>query len=273
MARVRDPAKVPELSWSQMYNKLNCIPMVLDLRPEQEFQAAHLHECARIDVCGYPIDQQLNAIFTAQIMPRYELLDKLNCILLIAQADWHAHAARILDALAPPTPRFKRYYRCRCFSETLSFASFLACENPVMGVPSLIECLLNARLFLSGITYATAAIASQLRLSRIINVTPQAPSCPDITACFPIEDSDAADIGPILEQTRPIISTCAQGDLHILVHCHQGISRSASVVIDYVASVKHISADAAMELIRCSRSQVQPNEAFMAQLRRMHPET
>jgi protein-tyrosine phosphatase len=143
----------------------------------------------------------------------------------------------------------------------------------VDGVPSLIECLLPARVFLSGITFADAAIASQLRLSRIINVTPQAPACPDITACFPVEDSDAADIGPVLEQTRPIISACAQGDLPILVHCHQGVSRSASVVIDYVASVKQISADEAMERIRCSRSIVQPNEAFMAQLRRMHPAT
>ena len=33
MSRVIDPATVEELSWSQMYNRFNCNPMLLDLRP------------------------------------------------------------------------------------------------------------------------------------------------------------------------------------------------------------------------------------------------
>jgi protein-tyrosine phosphatase len=45
----------------------------------------------------------------------------------------------------------------------------------------------------------------------------------------------------------------------VLLHCHQGVSRSASVVIDYVASAKQVSADSAMDLVRCSRSIVRPN--------------
>ena len=255
-----------------MYNKLNCMPMVVDLRPDEEFQAGHLHDCARIDVCGDAFDHQLKQISSE---PRYQNCNKKNCILLIAQADWDAHSARILAAL----PMFKRYHRCHCFSHTLSEAPFLASDIPVFGVPSLIECLLPARVFLSGNTYATSAIAAQLRLSRIINVTPQHPECPAITTCIPIEDSDAVDLAPVLEQTRPILTACApQGDikgdiLPILVHCHQGVSRSASVVIDYVAFAKNKSADAAMELVRCSRSIVQPNESFMVQLRRRHPST
>ena len=51
----------------------------------------------------------------------------------------------------------------------------------------------------------------------------------------------------------------------------QGVSRSASVVIDYVASAKQVSADSGMNVVRCSRSIVRPNAAFMAQLQRLHP--
>ena len=44
-----------------------------------------------------------------------------------------------------------------------------------------------------------------------------------------------------------------------------------SVVIDNVASTKQVSADSGMNVVRCSRSIVRPNAAFMAQLQRLHP--
>ncbi len=138
-----------------------------------------------------------------QRMHEYQSLDKRNCIVLSSQADWEAHEAHILQALAS-SPRYKRYYRCHCFSETLSFAPFLASEPQFVGVPSLIECLLPARVFLSGISHVTPAVRSQLNLGRIVNLTPQAPRCPDSTTSFPIEDSDDVEIAPVLEKTRPI---------------------------------------------------------------------
>ena len=214
-------------------------------------------------------DDELGAAVHEQIMQKYQSLDKRNCIVLSSQADWEAHEARILQALAS-SPRFKRYYRCHCFSETLSFAPFLASEPQLVGVPSLIECLLPARVFLSGISLVTPAVASQLNLGRIVNVTPQAPRCPDLTTSFPIEDSDDVEIAPVLEKTRLIIASCVRDNVPVLLHCHQGVSRSASVVIDYVASAKQVSADSGMNVVRCSRSIVRPNAAFMAQLQRLH---
>ena len=98
-----------------------------------------------------------------------------------------------------------------------------------------------------------------MNLGRIVNLTPQAPRCPDLTTSFPIEDSDDVEIAPVLEKTRPIIASCVRDNVPVLLHCHQGVSRSASVVIDYVASAKQVSADSAMDLVRCSRSIVRPN--------------
>jgi hypothetical protein len=148
----------------------------------------------------------------------------------------------------------------------LSFAPFLASESKLVGVPSLIECLLPARVFLSGIIYASPAFALHLN-----NVTPKMPRSPDITTSFPIEDSDDVDIAPVLEKTQAIIASCVRDNVPMLVHCHQGVSRSASVVVDYVASSKQISADSAMNSVRCSRGNIRPNAAFTAQLQRMHP--
>ena len=138
---------------------------------------------------------------------------------------------------------------------------------------SLIECLPPAHVFLSGISHVTPAAASQLNLGRIVNVTLQAPRCPNLTISFPIEDSYNVEIeiAPVLEKTRPIIASCVRDNVLVLLHCHQGVSRSSSVVIDRVASAKQVSADSGMNVVRCSRSIVRPNAAFMAQLQRLHP--
>jgi protein-tyrosine phosphatase len=57
----------------------------------------------------------------------------------------------------------------------------------------------------------------------------------------------------------------------ILIHCHAGVSRSASVVIHYVASTFQISANEAIERVRQSRSIIEPNEGFMAKLQELYP--
>jgi hypothetical protein len=262
-----DPSSVHELSCFQMYNRVNCDPMILDFRPLPEFEAGHFANCDRIDLLAS--DQELNAIVKDQIE---SLKDNNNhCILLVAQSDWFAHSARIIAALGL-SPLFKRYHRCHCFSETLSFAPFLASEDGIIGVPSLVECLLPARVFLSGIFHASSFMATQLHFGRVINVTPEVPRLIDLTASFPIVDSSSVDITPVLNKTRSIIAACVRDNVPILIHCHQGVSRSASVVIDYVASTFQISADVALERVRQSRSIVEPNDGFMAKLRELYPQ-
>jgi hypothetical protein len=97
------PATVEELSWSQMYNRFNCNPMHLDLRIASVFGEGHLYNCARIDL--HADDEESGAAMHEQIMQKYQRLDKRNRIVLSSQADWEAHDARILQALAF-SPRF-----------------------------------------------------------------------------------------------------------------------------------------------------------------------
>jgi hypothetical protein len=261
-----DPSSVQTLSCFQMYNRVNCDPMILDFRPLSEYASGHFVNCDRIDLDTS--DQELNAIVKEQIESMKD--NNNHCILLLAQSDWVVHSDRILAALAL-SPLFRRYHRCHCVSETLSFAPFLATEDVIVGVPSLVECLLPARVFLSGIFHASPFMATQLQFGRVVNVTPDVPRLIDLTASFPIVDSSAVDIGPVLEKTRPIIAACVRDNVPILIHCHAGVSRSASVVIDYVASTFQISANEAIERVRQSRSIIEPNEGFMAKLQELYP--
>jgi hypothetical protein len=249
-----------------MYNQINSDPMILDFRSAADFSAGHFANYDRIDL--EKSDEELNLIVNEQIE---SLKDSNNhCVMLITQSEWATNCLRILAALES-SDRFKNYHRCHCISETFSFAPFLASEEPVIGVPSLIECLLPARVFLSGIFHASIFMADQLHFGRVINVTPDVPRLIDITVSFPIVDSANVDIAPVLDKARPIIADCVRDNIPVLVHCHHGVSRSASVVIDYVASTFHVSAKEAIRRVKQSRSIVAPNEGFWATLEELYP--
>jgi predicted protein tyrosine phosphatase len=83
---------------------------------------------------------------------------------------------------------------------------------------------------------------------------------------------------PIVDAVDEDIKTAAvaavrfiqEGLLHneiILVHCHAGVSRSATVVLLYLMVVRRCSLQNALALLRSIRSVVNPNPGFMAFLR------
>lgn len=57
----------------------------------------------------------------------------------------------------------------------------------------------------------------------------------------------------------------------VLVHCVAGVSRSATLVAAYLILTQGYTADDAVTVIRRSRPQIQPNEAFMGQLKTLTP--
>lgn len=59
---------------------------------------------------------------------------------------------------------------------------------------------------------------------------------------------------------------------NVLVHCHKGISRSASFVMGYLMKKNDLTWDEALSFLQMSRPIVQPNESFLQQLKQYHPE-
>lgn len=52
----------------------------------------------------------------------------------------------------------------------------------------------------------------------------------------------------------------------VLVHCAQGISRSASILIGYLMSREGLSYETALAQLQATRPSVQPNQGFALQL-------
>jgi hypothetical protein len=82
-----------------------------------------------------------------------------------------------------------------------------------------------------------------------------------------VEDSPTFDIRPALEAATHWVLTGASRGEKTLVHCHAGISRSATIVLMYLMIRYRWSLARALGHLRRVRPQVQPNRGFLAHLR------
>ncbi|KAF0556690.1 dual specificity protein phosphatase 19 [Gigaspora margarita] len=85
---------------------------------------------------------------------------------------------------------------------------------------------------------------------------------------IPIRDHPSQNISTHFEEVFEFIqSVLDQEDSNILVHCHQGVSRSASVVIAYIMRSQQLSFEDAFKLVKGKRSAIRPNAGFLKQLK------
>lgn len=82
-----------------------------------------------------------------------------------------------------------------------------------------------------------------------------------------LSDSTTSDIRPHLDGACRYISAELSKGENVLVHCHQGISRSASIIIAYLMRERQLSYDAAFDFLKEKRKCVKPNVEFERTLR------
>eukprot|EP01043_Picozoa_sp_COSAG02_P042474 COSAG02_NODE_3615_length_6474_cov_4.439059_1_plen_2022_part_00 len=85
-------------------------------------------------------------------------------------------------------------------------------------------------------------------------------------------DEPAADITPyILPALAFIDKARADQQARVLVHCVEGVSRSASVVIALLMRDRKLSFDDALKFVQEKRPKAKPNESFQQQVRALAP--
>ena len=83
----------------------------------------------------------------------------------------------------------------------------------------------------------------------------------------PARDIERQDLSQYFNECVIFIENAIQNDGKVLVHCSQGISRSATIVIAYLIKSQELSFEDALELVKSKRSMVNPNSGFQEQLR------
>ncbi|KAJ7460662.1 protein-tyrosine phosphatase-like protein [Mycena latifolia] len=134
--------------------------------------------------------------------------------------------------------------------------------------------LIVPRLYLSD--YFTAHDEKQLSklgITHIVSILDRVPTIPE---CIPenhrlhisIADRADVDIQQYLDQTTEFINAALDEseDNKVLVHCFQGVSRSATVVCAYLVATTSMTAPESVAYVQAKRSVVCPNLGFRKQL-------
>jgi len=81
-----------------------------------------------------------------------------------------------------------------------------------------------------------------------------------------INDYDDEDITQHFQAAFDFMDEARRQDQRVLIHCHQGISRSSTVLLAYIMHVNKWSLQETFEHVRCRRPQIFPNVGFWQQL-------
>lgn len=86
--------------------------------------------------------------------------------------------------------------------------------------------------------------------------------------CYRIDilDQSTVDIRPHLEAACAHIDKTLKSGRSVLVHCQQGVSRSASIVIAYLIRNHGMTFDAAQAFVKHKRACIKPNSGFVKAL-------
>ena len=124
---------------------------------------------------------------------------------------------------------------------------------------------------------ANAIALQRADVTHIVNVSTALPNHFEGLAEYlriPIEDALTADLSAHLDSAVDFMAAAIRDGGAVLVHCKQGVSRSASIVIAYCMREHGLTFREALAHVH-KRKWVRPNEAFVEQLRRweqsLHP--
>lgn len=110
-----------------------------------------------------------------------------------------------------------------------------------------------------GITHVLSVMPGNVILPRTSRPSPK-------TLQIPIRDTPFEELAGHLSQTSAFINDALRKRGCVLVHCVQGMSRSASVIAAYLMAANGWSVREAVDFVRSRSSSAQPNTGFLGQL-------
>jgi hypothetical protein len=127
--------------------------------------------------------------------------------------------------------------------------------------------------------YAFATNLTRLRDTRISHIVNMAYEYPDVFPSdfiylhIPAKDTLSERLGPSFQEIAAFVANATALGGRTLVHCQEGISRSATAVLAYLIINENMELGAAFELLKHAKGDVEPNITFLKELRRLEFKT
>ena len=144
--------------------------------------------------------------------------------------------------------------------------------NHTLSMRAIASPILQGRLYLSGIAAAeNAGTLADLGITHVLSIlTPgEVPVLPARIRhlVVPLADTTTSALLPHLPTIVAFISAALANDGNrVLVHCVEGVSRSASAVVAYLMAERGMDYTTALRVVRRRRGIVAPNAGFVRQL-------
>lgn len=254
--------------------------LFLDLRAPSDFASFHLDKSVNLPLDCAPSQVSISAVESVlQGSPAAPLFSKRKrmCVFIAGDSSTADQAAALYSALLqerckevhlfrPPVTWFLEIYRF--------LAAGVAAEPRLpqsrVGYPNEI---VPDRLFLGSHLHGESLeVVENLRITHIVNATKSINNrfqgrlqyCRVI-----VEDEETEMICYHFNKAFRFMdmALAESPDTRILVHCAQGISRSATLVMMYLMRTNDFTYEQALEFVQKHRSVVQPNAGFVAQLK------
>jgi len=81
-----------------------------------------------------------------------------------------------------------------------------------------------------------------------------------------VPDTVQGKLKPYFESANAFIRECFDQGGKVFVHCHRGMSRSATICIAWLMFDQRVTLEDAYETCKASRNCIRPNDAFVDQL-------
>lgn len=130
-------------------------------------------------------------------------------------------------------------------------------------------------LYLSGVNCANDQILDKYNITNVLSVMSSPPELDKNKydqMTILIHDSSNVNIRQYFESAHQFINSALLEKKKVLVHCHAGISRSATIVISYIMNMKTTTLTYAYKFVKDKREIVDPNFGFYCNLKKFEKE-
>jgi len=249
----------------------------LRVQPHEAFNEIIAESIIVLDCSCKPLELPGSAVLSASLpvdqalREAYQFLkDELspdNMSVAVVLDDGPEHVGHRVADLLVQEFQCKRVLQCRQADFFVNYG-FLAlgssAEMPVYPAE-----VLPGKLFL-GSKLAVLPAVKDLGITHIVSLLGERPA--DIPHFYgsklwcQIDDAPEADLSPAMLEALPFIETAIASGGRVLVHCEQGKSRSASVVVAFVRAWTGLGPQRALDFVQACRPQALPNWGFLKQL-------
>lgn len=254
--------------------------LFLDLRRAEDFEMLHVDkafnlplECDPSQVSIRAVEDFIKNTPVAAVFARR----KRMCVFVTGDESCIGRATALFDVLQQERCKEVHLFRppVTWFLELFAFLADGSLAVPRLpqsrvGYPNEI---IADRLFLGNHLHAESLeVVNNLRITHIVNATKSINNRfqDRLQYCRVIvEDEETEMICYHFNKAFRFMdmALAEDPDARILVHCAQGISRSATLVIMYLMRTNDLTYEQALELVQKHRDVVQPNAGFVAQLK------